>query len=69
MLNNLIGGALSLYTGLQLPSDMKLGGIIVMSGYLPGASRFKLTEAFKDVPVIHCHGNADAVVIRITHFF
>ena len=34
-----------------------------MSGYLPGASQFKLTPGFEDVPVMHLHGTADAVVI------
>lgn len=38
------GGALSLYTGLQLPIENKLAGIAVMSGYLPGADKFHLTE-------------------------
>jgi lysophospholipase II len=58
------GGAMSLFTGLQLPEDMKPAGILVMSGYLPGASKFKLTPGFEDVLVRHLHGTADAVVIR-----
>eukprot|EP00596_Hydrurales_sp_CCMP1899_P002480 CAMPEP_0119038956 /NCGR_PEP_ID=MMETSP1177-20130426/8175_1 /TAXON_ID=2985 /ORGANISM="Ochromonas sp, Strain CCMP1899" /LENGTH=282 /DNA_ID=CAMNT_0007002205 /DNA_START=276 /DNA_END=1124 /DNA_ORIENTATION=- len=57
------GGATSLFAGLQLPLDMKLAGILVMSGYLPGASKFKITPGFEDVPVMHCHGTADPVVI------
>jgi len=56
------GGALALFTGLQLPVEYKPAGIIVMSGYLPAASKFKLTESFQDVPVLHCHGTADMVV-------
>ena len=32
------------------------------SGYLPGQSQFKLTEGFEDVPILHCHGQADPVV-------
>jgi predicted esterase len=56
------GGATSLFTGLQLPIDMKLAGILVMSGYLPGASKFKITPGLEDVPVMHCHGTADPVV-------
>jgi lysophospholipase II len=58
------GGAMSLFTGLQLPEDMKPAGILVMSGYLPGASKFKLTPGFEDVLVRHLHGTADAVVIH-----
>lgn len=38
------GGALALFTGLQMPVDKKIAGIIALSSYLPGASRFKLTE-------------------------
>jgi hypothetical protein len=34
-----------------------------MSGYLPGASKFKITPGFEGVPVMHCHGTADPVVI------
>ena len=30
------GGALSLFAGLQLPSDQKPAGVVVMSGYLAG---------------------------------
>ena len=54
---------MALFTGLQLPEDMKPSGILVMSGYLPGASKFKLTSGFEDVLVRHLHGTADAVVI------
>ena len=57
------GGAMSLYTGLQLPLDMKPAGVLVMSGYLPGASKFTITPGLEDVPVMHCHGTADPVVI------
>jgi lysophospholipase II len=56
------GGAMSLFTGLQLPIEMKLAGVLVLSGYLPGASKFKLTPGFEDVPVLHCHGTQDMVV-------
>jgi len=35
------GGAMSLWTGLQLPAEKKVAGIVVMSGYLPAARRFK----------------------------
>ncbi len=56
------GGALSLFCGLQLPIEEKLAGILVMSGYCPGYSKFKLTPGLEDVPFLHCHGTADPVV-------
>ena len=56
------GGALSLYTGLQLPLAQKLGGILVLSGYLPGTKTFNLTKGFENLPVLHCHGGSDPVV-------
>jgi lysophospholipase-2 len=56
------GGAMSLFTGLQLPLQYKLGGLIVLSGYMPGTDVFQLTPGLEDVPIIHCHGKADEVV-------
>lgn len=56
------GGAMSLFTGLQLPADQKLAGLLVMSGYLPGASQFKLTPGLETIPILHCHGSMDPVV-------
>jgi predicted esterase len=58
------GGALSLVTGLQLPVEKKLAGILVMSGYLAGAKDFKLTPGLESVPVMHGHGDADPMVRR-----
>lgn len=52
------GGALSLFTGLQL--ETSLAGILVMSGYLPAASKLKL--AHTDTPVWHGHGKMDPLV-------
>jgi len=52
------GGALSLYTGLQLQNS--LAGILVMSGYLPAASKMKISQT--DTPVWHGHGNMDPLV-------
>ncbi len=52
------GGALSLFTGLQLESS--LAGILVMSGYLPASSKMKLKQP--DTPVWHGHGNMDPLV-------
>jgi predicted esterase len=52
------GGALSLFTGLQL--DQPIAGIVVLSGYLPAAEKFRPTQ-FK-VPVWHGHGTMDPLV-------
>lgn len=52
------GGALSLFTGLQL--DQAIAGIVVLSGYLPAASKFR-PKQFK-VPVWHGHGTMDPMV-------
>ncbi len=46
------GGALSLFTGLQLESS--LAGIMVLSGYLPAASKMNVKQP--DTPVWHGHG-------------
>jgi len=58
------GGALSLYTGLQLKggADHKLAGIVVLSGYLPAASKFSITPGLEDVPLWHGHGSQDPLV-------
>eukprot|EP00127_Corallochytrium_limacisporum_P007206 Clim_evm79s243 gene=Clim_evmTU79s243 len=56
------GGAMTLYTGLQL--DKKLAGYVALSCYLP--LRKHVTENLgkfaKEVPVFQCHGDADMVV-------
>lgn len=54
------GGAMSLFTGLQMPAEKRLGGILIMSGYAPG--HFTMTPSFVDMPLLHCHGLADPVV-------
>lgn len=54
------GGALSLFTGMQLPE--KLAGIVLMSGYLPAAKKFSVTPGLQDTPVLHCHGTQDVLV-------
>ena len=56
------GGAMSLFTGMQLPVEQRLAGLLILSGYCPGYSKFKLTPGFEDLPVFHCHGTADPVV-------
>jgi len=52
------GGALSLFTGLQL--ETSLAGILVMSGYLPAASKMNVKQT--DTPVWHGHGSMDPLV-------
>ncbi|CAK9027616.1 Acyl-protein thioesterase 1 [Durusdinium trenchii] len=56
------GGAMSLFTGLQMPAEKKLAAILVMSGYLPAKDKFALSDGAKDTPVLHCHGTADPMV-------
>jgi len=58
------GGALSLYTGLQLGQEQdgtdgdtcadqeeRLAGIVVMSGYLPAAKQVKVTPGLETTPI------------------
>mmetsp|Transcript_13680 Transcript_13680/g.29386 ORF Transcript_13680/g.29386 Transcript_13680/m.29386 type:complete len:170 (+) Transcript_13680:3-512(+) len=54
------GGALSLYTGMQLATP--LAGIVVMSGYLPHESGFKITAGLEGTPIWHGHGVVDPLV-------
>jgi lysophospholipase-2 len=57
------GGVLSLYTGMQLPpGGGRLGGIIVMSGYLPHSSGFVISRGLESTPVFHGHGLSDQLV-------
>mmetsp|Transcript_21091 Transcript_21091/g.58668 ORF Transcript_21091/g.58668 Transcript_21091/m.58668 type:complete len:235 (-) Transcript_21091:171-875(-) len=56
------GGALSLWTGLQLPAEQRPAGIVVMSGYLAAAGQFTLTPELKDLPIFHGHGQMDPMV-------
>jgi lysophospholipase-2 len=56
------GGALSLFTGMQLAKEQKLAGIVVMSGYLPAKSQFQITNGLEDVPIMHYHGQSDPMV-------
>jgi lysophospholipase-2 len=57
------GGALSLYTGMQLPPDAgSLAGIVMMSGYLPHASGFNITPGAEGTPIFHAHGAVDPLV-------
>lgn len=57
------GGAMSLFTGLQMEDEsQKFAGLIALSGYLPASKQFKLTSGLETTPVLHCHGTADPVV-------
>jgi len=58
------GGALSLFTGMQMKSaEQKLAGIVVLSGYVPSLGSFKLTPGIEDTPILHCHGTQDPLVV------
>lgn len=52
------GGALSLYTGLQM--EQPLAGVVVLSGWLASTGTFQLKQ--KDVPIWHGHGSQDPLV-------
>ena len=63
------GGALALYTGMtgmrRKQSDnngLGLAGIVLMSGYLPRSSQFKIAPGSENTPILHCHGEIDSVV-------
>jgi predicted esterase len=54
------GGAVSLYSGLTKGS---LGGIIVLSAYLPFAQEFNSTQLSNiETPILMCHGTQDETV-------
>jgi len=58
------GGALSLFSGLSLPSkELQLAGIVVLSGYLAGGTSFQLTDGLKNTPIFHGHGTSDPMVM------
>lgn len=54
------GGAMTLFTGLEYPN--KLGGMGVLSGYLPLPSDVHPTEASLQTPIRFFHGDEDDVV-------
>ena len=61
------GGALALYTGMtqirkQSNEGLGLGGITVMSGYLPRSNAFAIAKGSETTPILHCHGQQDSVV-------
>ena len=51
------GAALSLYTGLS--SNLKIDGIIALSGYLPKNINYK---NFDETPIIAIHGDGDDII-------
>lgn len=60
------GGALCLYTGMQMPLGTgPLAGIVMISGYLPRANAFKITPGLQDTPIFHGHGALD-LWVRVT---
>lgn len=61
------GGALALYTGMTQSRKhsnvgLGLGGITVMSGYLPRSKAFAIAVGSENTPILHCHGEQDSVV-------
>jgi predicted esterase len=62
------GGALALFTGMtqmrkkDSKNGLGLGGIVVMSGYLPRSSGFAIAPGSEKTPILHCHGKEDSVV-------
>lgn len=52
------GGVISYYAGLS--NEYKLGGVLVLSGYLPEPQL--ISNLNKEVPVFACHGTNDMVV-------
>ncbi|KAJ2219030.1 hypothetical protein GGF40_003025 [Coemansia sp. RSA 1286] len=57
------GGAMTLYTGLQ--TEYRLGGLVVLSGYLPLRERLlsRATDVSKRIPIFQGHGQIDEVVL------
>ena len=59
------GGALSLYTGMQLKGGMPpepLAGVVLLSGYLPHSSGFAITPGLESTPIFHGHGESDPLI-------
>ena len=56
------GGAVVLHTGLRYPQ--RLGGILVLSAYLPLAASLpaERSAANRDTPIMFAHGQQDPVV-------
>ena len=59
------GGAMALYTGLQMEHEAGKGivGVAGLSSYLPCPSSFaEKAKMRRDIPLLMCHGDADEVV-------
>ena len=55
------GGAVAVYSALT--SEMRLGGILMLSSYLPLASKFpEAIKMDKQTPLFQCHGDTDIVI-------
>ncbi len=56
------GGAMALHTGLRHESS--LGGLLVLSGYLPLPERLReeVSISNKTVPIMMCHGTYDPII-------
>ena len=55
------GGAVAAYSALT--SDMKFGGILLLSSYLPLATKFPdALKLDKTTPLFQCHGDSDFMV-------
>ncbi|ETN14253.1 hypothetical protein PPTG_07887 [Phytophthora nicotianae INRA-310] len=52
------GGAVSYFTGFQ--TKQPIGGIMVLSSFIPREKEFKFAPETADVPLLICHGNADS---------
>ena len=60
------GAALSLYTGLNYLE--RLGGVVVLSGYLPVPDSIRATPASLKTPVRFYHGDADPLLpVELAH--
>ena len=53
---------MTLFSGLQ--QKRTLAGLVVMSGYLAGASTIKPTAEGLKTPILHCHGDRDPMVLH-----
>ncbi|ETL46999.1 hypothetical protein F442_03295 [Phytophthora nicotianae P10297] len=52
------GGAVSYFTGFQ--TKQPIGGIMVLSSFIPREKEFQFAPETADVPLLICHGNADS---------
>lgn len=55
-----LGGCLAAAATVQM--RMQCAGLVMLSTMVLGPSFLKLSECYKDVPVLYCHGTADSVI-------